>query len=155
MPLSTVVFTRSYLDDLVYLRTNTCDIGTFCAPNVKPELKFMSFIIKFCTFWLCPVDLGPNWMAEMPSVWFHSCYAGKIFSTFEIFFHLCFNGNWGLQKMPCSLRMEQSTIHSLTPIHLGCRLCSTASSSCSVSTEHERHLKGGQVCKIHIVWYWL
>lgn len=80
----------------------------FCAPNVKPELKLKSFI-KFCTSWLCPVDLGPNWMAEMPYVWFHSCYGGKIFSTFEIFFHLCFNGNWGLQKMPCSLRMEQYT----------------------------------------------
>ncbi len=69
---------------------------TSCAPNVKPKLKFTQFLynfwcyeafphLRFSASWLCPVDLQPSWMAEMPSVWFRSCYSFKIFSTCEIF----------------------------------------------------------------------
>lgn len=37
----------------------------------------------------------------MPSVWFHSCYGVRIFSTCERSFHLCLKC-WGLQKCSAS-----------------------------------------------------
>lgn len=110
---------------------------TSCAPNVKPKLKFTQFLynfwcyqafphLRFSASWLCPVDLQPSWMAEMPSVWFRSCYSFKIFSTCKIFFHLCFNGNRGLQKCPAPWGWSQVPSTLLT--HLESCFCSTARS---------------------------
>ncbi len=83
--------------------------------------------LRFSASWLCPVDLQHRWMAEMPSVWFRSCYSFKIFSTCEIFFHLCFNGNRGLQNCPAP--WGWSHVPSTLLTHLESRFCSTAARS--------------------------